>query len=183
MQVVASDFGRPVRNSTAEVIVYIDDVNDSAPKFNETEYKTFVNEAVAKNTAVLQVKATDYDAGENGTISYSILTGNEAGKFKINSVTGIVEVVGELDYEATTEYKLMIQAADNGAVHNQSSVVEATIYVTDANDHAPSYSVSRYSERIAENSPAGTLIFTAQAYDRDEGLYGKLQYSIAGKNS
>ena len=39
--------------------------------------------------------------------------------------------------------------------------------------------MSQYKEAIAENSPAGTVIFTAHAHDRDRGAFGKLSYTIS----
>ncbi|OQV12981.1 Protein dachsous [Hypsibius exemplaris] len=178
LHVAAADHGKPSRTATAEVIVDVDDVNDNAPVWNQTEYKAFVDEGLKRGSPVLQVKAVDFDAGENATVAYAILTGNEAGLFRINAVTGLVEVNGELDYETTSEYKLIVQATDSGRVKNQSAITEVMIYLTDANDNAPYFAVNLYKESIAENSPAGTVIFTARAHDKDKGSHGKLRYSI-----
>ena len=63
---------------------------------------------------VTQVVATDADTGSNGEISYH-LSGSEAERFQIDSVTGEVTVAHPLDYESVTEpFVLTVIARDNG---------------------------------------------------------------------
>ena len=66
---------------------------------------------------VTQVVATDADTGSNGEISYH-LSGSEAGRFQIDSVTGEVTVARPLDFESVTEpFVLTVIARDNGEMH------------------------------------------------------------------
>jgi hypothetical protein len=99
IQVVASD-GAPhnfKRSVTVPVNIKILDVNDNAPKFNQSEYNVTVIENVRLNPPVplLQVNATDEDSGINGNIHYKIIGGNDNGKF---AATGRLLRLGRTDF-------------------------------------------------------------------------------------
>lgn len=64
------------------------DVNDNAPVFQRRDYGVTVPEDVAVGTEVLQVLATSVDIGLNAEITYRIRSGNELGKFTIDTSSG-----------------------------------------------------------------------------------------------
>lgn len=84
IQVVATD-GAPEdirRSASVPIRIQILDINDNKPIFNQSVYNASVVENVRSNPPVpiLQVHASDNDAGINGNIHYKILSGNENGK-------------------------------------------------------------------------------------------------------
>ena len=96
------------------------------PEFGHATYEFEVAEDASVGDAVGTVTATDPDEGN--TVTYSITTGNEAGKFDIVDSTGAITVAGDLDYETTASYTLTVEAGDgNGG----SAEVTVTISVTD----------------------------------------------------
>lgn len=64
------------------------DVNDNAPVFQRRDYGVTVPEDVAVGTEVLRVLATSVDIGLNAEITYRIRSGNELGKFTIDTQLG-----------------------------------------------------------------------------------------------
>lgn len=64
------------------------DVNDNAPVFQRRDYGVTVPEDVAMGTEVLRVLATSVDIGLNAEIAYRIRSGNELGKFMIDTKLG-----------------------------------------------------------------------------------------------
>lgn len=64
------------------------DVNDNAPVFQRRDYSVTVPEDVAVGTEVLRVLATSVDIGLNAEITYRIRSGNELGKFSIDTNLG-----------------------------------------------------------------------------------------------
>lgn len=64
------------------------DINDNPPEFELTSYSVSVQEDVPTGTAVVTVLATSKDVGINAVISYSIVAGNELGKFTVEQDTG-----------------------------------------------------------------------------------------------
>lgn len=86
-----------------------------------------VPENCVAGTIVGNVEAVDAD---NDILSYSIVSGNSAGKFSINSSTGKITVVGDLDYEAVSSYNLTVAVEDGF----QSNSAEITINVEDVSE-------------------------------------------------
>ena len=102
------------------------------PEFGHATYEFEVAEDASVGDAVGTVTATDPDEGD--TVTYSITTGNEAGKFDIVDSTGAITVAGDLDYETTASYTLTVEAGDgNGG----SAEVTVTISVTDVPENPP----------------------------------------------
>lgn len=63
-------------------------MNDNAPVFQRRDYSVTVPEDVAVGTEVLRVLATSVDIGLNAEITYRIRSGNELGKFTIDTHMG-----------------------------------------------------------------------------------------------
>ena len=55
---------------------------------------------------IFVVAATDRDARSNGQVAFSFGLGNEDGKFSIQPYTGIISVVGTLNYRLTQYYQV-----------------------------------------------------------------------------
>lgn len=87
-----SDGGESPRHSTAWVMVQVLDQNDNQPVFLQQIYRVKVpeRERRRKGDAVFRVSAFDPDEGSNARLSYSIVDGNQEGKFSIDARTGVV---------------------------------------------------------------------------------------------
>ena len=70
------------------------------------------------------VSAPDADQGD--TVSYSITTGNEDGKFDIGDSSGEITVEDSLDHEMVSLYNLTVQA-DDGQGGTDTAAVEITV--------------------------------------------------------
>lgn len=171
----AADRGTPQRNSTTEVVIEVLDVNDNPPVFSPSEYFGEINESAEVGETVLTVSTFDLDKEENAQVIYDIVSGDDKGYFAIDGV-GAITVRGELDHEEMPEARLVVMASDWG-MNSSSSNVIVHINITDANDNHPYFPVMMYLERLPENTPPG-VIFTAEALDKDTGIYGQLEYSI-----
>lgn len=75
------------RWGTVTARVFVTDENDNEPAFTSPTAVS-VMEDQPVGFVVLYVIARDPDNGENGRVSYHILTGNSGGKFTLNSNTG-----------------------------------------------------------------------------------------------
>ncbi|KAB0397050.1 hypothetical protein E2I00_012005, partial [Balaenoptera physalus] len=72
LQLEAYDGGSPPRRAQALLDVTLLDINDHAPAFNQSRYHAVVSESLAPGSPVLQVYASDADAGANGAVTYEI---------------------------------------------------------------------------------------------------------------
>ncbi|CAM5170915.1 unnamed protein product [Natator depressus] len=173
----ATDGGDPVRSGTAQIRVIVLDANDNAPVFTEAIYRARVLENVPKGSTVVSVKATDLDEGVNKELKYSFRTIVEKGSqiFHLDSRTGEVTVVGNLDFEESTLYEIEVQAHDGGGLFDRSKIL---IVVSDVNDNAPELTITSLVNSIPEDSPAGTVIALLNVQDLDSGENGEVMCSI-----
>ena len=72
------------------MIIHIQDVNDSPPRFSRTRYSAVVPENSKIDTLVAKVTATDPDLGESGKVSYSLVDAGRSGveSYRIDENTG-----------------------------------------------------------------------------------------------
>ncbi|KAJ7405115.1 Protocadherin Fat 3 [Willisornis vidua] len=178
----ATDEGLPRRlSSTSSLIVSVLDINDNPPVFEHREYSASVSEDILVGTEVLQIYAASRDIEANAEITYSIVSGNEHGKFSIDSTTGAIFVIESLDYESSHEYYLTVEATDGGTP-SLSDVVTVNINVTDINDNTPVFSQDTYTAVISEDAVLEQSIITVMADDADGPSNNRIHYTIIDGN-
>ena len=94
-----------------------------------------------------QVEATDFDSGENGKITYSIVSSTTPGLLNIDS-NGAVTLQGSLNFKVEASYTLTVMAKDNGSPSLNTTVV-LKIFVTDINERPCMYI---YFNKLGKNS-------------------------------
>uniref|UniRef100_A0A8C5XYH6 FAT atypical cadherin 1 n=1 Tax=Microcebus murinus TaxID=30608 RepID=A0A8C5XYH6_MICMU len=178
----AVDQGLPRRlTATGSVIVSVLDINDNPPVFEYREYGAAVSEDTLVGTEVLQVYAASRDIEANAEITYSIISGNEHGKFSIDSKTGAIFIIENLDYESSHEYYLTVEATDGGTP-SLSDVATVNINVTDINDNTPVFSQDTYTTVISEDAVLEQSVITVMADDADGPSNSHIRYSIIDGN-
>ncbi|XP_069049414.1 protocadherin Fat 1 isoform X3 [Lepisosteus oculatus] len=178
----ATDQGSPRRlSAVCTMVVSVLDINDNPPVFEQREYVATVSEDVAVGTRILQVFAASRDIEVNAEISYSIISGNEHGKFSIDSETGDIFVIESLDYEMSHEYYLTVEATDGGTP-SLSDVATVNINLTDINDNSPVFNQEVYSAVISEDAELGKTVIAVLADDADGPSNNHVRYSIVNGN-
>ena len=178
--VVATDKGHPPKSTTADVVVYVDDVNDNNPKFTQQSYIFSVDENQPNRTFVGQVPATDIDAGTNAKISYSFESPSI--EFVIELDTGIIRTNQVLNREKSSSFSLMVKARDHGK-SPRTDHASVTVTVQDLNDNAPAFKKPFYEKAVPEDIAVGSSVLTVEASDPDTGSNGKVSYFAASKTS
>lgn len=87
--VVASDSANSTERlaSSATVRLLVEDFNDNSPVF-VSRNEVMVPEDKPRGFGILNVVAVDRDSGDNGLVTYTILSGNEDKRFDLNATTG-----------------------------------------------------------------------------------------------
>ncbi|XP_060630191.2 protocadherin gamma-A6-like isoform X6 [Anolis sagrei] len=173
----ATDGGDPIRSGTLQIHISVLDANDNAPIFSQSAYEASVNENISKWTTIAVVRATDLDEGINAEIKYSFqkITKKISQIFLLNSTTGEIVLIGNLDYEESSLYEFEVQATDGGGLSDRTKVV---IFVVDLNDNAPELTMTFAIRSVPENSPKGTTVAILTVQDRDSGVNGQVTCSI-----
>ncbi|XP_061090051.1 protocadherin beta-16-like [Conger conger] len=186
--ITASDEGTPSLSSTKTVQLSVSDVNDNPPAFDEQSYNAYVTENNKPGSSVVSVKAKDPDWRQNGTIFYSILSGDVSGVpvssfLSINGDTGVIHAVRSFDYEQFRSFKAQVVARDNGSPPLSSNVT-VSVFITDENDNSPQILYpaplgnSMMTEMVPKAAHAGSLVSKVISVDADSGQNAWLSYQI-----
>ena len=179
--VIATDAGTPPLTGDVNVSIYVLDINDNYPIFNQSNYTAVLLENTVAGTEFLTIDSTDIDIDENAEAIYSIVD-NFNDTFAIDNITGVVSLTGSLDYEQVQFYELNVTASDGGNVSLVSSVM-VSITIVDLNDNPPILDSSVYYITIPENAIPGTPIFNIPATDEDSTTNGQLRYYTTSGNN
>lgn len=155
----------------------IEDANDNDPQFYQDSFSALVSENSVIGMEVITITAFDRDIGQNGQLSYIMLT--SVPQFGIDSETGSVFIASHLDRETIPMFTLKIEVRDKAERGTRrSSVTTLSVIVDDVNDCAPAFIPSSYSAQVLEDLPPGAVITWVQAQDPDIGPGGQIRYSL-----
>ncbi|XP_077966243.1 cadherin EGF LAG seven-pass G-type receptor 2-like [Styela clava] len=179
LTVIAKDNGIPQHQTEALVTIYLQDINDNAPIFDQPEYSASVLENVKIGTSVTRIRATDRDSGKNGQIFYTFQGGDDgSGYFKIDQSSGVIRTAAGIDREHIAEYRLVAYATDRGSPPKQTPVT-VVVTVKDVDDNPPQFPSDELTFEVREDSPVGSIVAKLEAIDPDEAGQSKVLYELA----
>ncbi|XP_051786213.1 protocadherin beta-10 [Erpetoichthys calabaricus] len=136
------------------------------------------------------IHAVDGDKGIMDSVIYTILSGADNGRFRINNKTGDIIMTKPVENRLLTpNFRLRVMASQVNDP-NKYAVATALIRVLAVNHYAPHFNLSTYKGFINENpssaafvSTYGSVVLLVQALDLDfrDGLNPKIQYSLKPK--
>ena len=179
--VIASNPGSAQSVSVTTAIEVLN-LNDNSPVFSENPYRISIPEH--STTATITVRAMDADLGQAGDVRYSITDGNFQNLFAINSNTGVITIVGDIDREIAASFDLTVEARDLGTPQGRRSTSIVVVTVTDINDNAPEFLLDPYSTQVREDVGVPFNVLQVVAFDMDEqgNPNSDITYSITGGN-
>ncbi|KAL5967080.1 Protocadherin-1 [Taenia solium] len=174
------------RERILPITVAIGDANDHYPEFGVTEFLAKLPEHSPKGKRVVQVTASDADAGIHARLTYSLVSSN-GGRcsiqevFSIDSATGVVTVRNSecLDREVNEEIEAYVAAEDGGGL---STSAKLRIRLMDVNDNSPSIQVPD-SLSVTENLPAGVVVGRVRCTDADIGSNAEIRLELSVNNT
>uniref|UniRef100_A0A9J7YL98 FAT atypical cadherin 1a n=1 Tax=Cyprinus carpio carpio TaxID=630221 RepID=A0A9J7YL98_CYPCA len=171
--------------SAVDISIQVKDVNDNRPLFESNPYEAYVVENLPGGTSVIQVKATDLDSGTNGHVVYNLDPNQEtkdiAELFAINSETGWITTLKELDREKKNKYTVSVLATDRGDKVQLIASTKVDVTVVDVNDNPPRFTAEIYKGTVSEDDPPGGVIAILSTTDLDtEESNKQINYFITG---
>ncbi|XP_066573626.1 protocadherin alpha-3-like [Amia ocellicauda] len=177
IRVQAQDKGQSPMATHCKVLVEVIDVNDNAPDIAVTSLLNNVKEDAKPGTAIALITVSDRDSGDNGKVN-CLIQGDAPFKLQMSyrNYYSLI-LAGPLDRESVSRYNVTITATDDGKPPLSSTSV-IHVNVVDVNDNAPRFPEPVLEVYLKENSPPGTLIFTASAFDPDLNENSEVTYSL-----
>ena len=170
--------------ATVDVVIRIADINDYVPRFaDEFSGRVQENTLPGENGLyVTEVHAVDLDDMENGTVTYTLLSGEESG-FRIDNSSGLITAHVQFDREAQPTYTLIVQATDNGFALQLSSTSRVLVTIGDDNDNKPFFPFPYMYARVFENAAQGHVVTTVPGLDLDNGTNASITYTLVSSSS
>ncbi|NXC10583.1 PCDGE protein, partial [Orthonyx spaldingii] len=180
LQLTALDGGDPPRSGTAQLWINVTDANDNPPVFAQDRYRVSLREDAPPGSIVMNVSASDADAGSNARITYGFgkMPAKVLQKFVVDAESGTISLQEELDFEDTRGYTLLVEARDGGGLVAHCKV---EVEVLDVNDNAPEITILSLSSPVPEDAPAGTVVALLKVRDRDSGENGQVSCELSGE--
>ncbi|KAM3875515.1 LOW QUALITY PROTEIN: protocadherin-16-like [Diretmus argenteus] len=167
------------RNTTAQVTVYIQDVNDNAPFFITDPLIINISVSSVLNRRVLAtMRAEDKDFGANGSVFYRFASPVRG--FTINSLTGDIQATEKLQSLTQNQRILIVEAMDQGSPA-QSSLGVVIIYIREQTYRGIRFSRNARDVSLQENAAKGTAVTQTKAQYPD-GSQSGISYSIFSGN-
>lgn len=161
-------------NDTAQVKIFIENVNDNRPVFGDFEKNPTIQEELLYKGCITTVVAYDPDIKDRNAdqnITYSIVKEDQQPLIEIDK-TGCLKLKKPLDRDPPNGYSMwtvLVMAVDeNGSPNALQSPVMVNITLTDINDNAPFLDMP-YPVIWGENKDPGRITeLRARDYDSDE---------------
>ncbi|CAI2349826.1 unnamed protein product [Caenorhabditis sp. 36 PRJEB53466] len=184
--VVATDEGTPPTVSFANFTLYVEDINDNAPKCVDTVLRTKIHSDLPHNAFVACVTASDADIGQNSKLKYSLNSSSNKYPFRIDHHSGCIFVhVPEtpLDFRKTPHFNISIDITDHGEpVLSTTCNMNVELVEFSPNHLAIEFDDIAKEASVYENSDVGTEVIMVEAKEMsdDKNKLGSVEYKIIG---
>ncbi|XP_041947686.1 protocadherin Fat 3 isoform X3 [Alosa sapidissima] len=174
--------------SNATVSIQIVDDNDNPPVFWQLRYTGTISEAAPVNSVVMSengsplvIQAVDADRNQNALLVFDIVEDTAKSFFTVDSGTGSVRTIANLDYETSSEFYFRVNVRDSGRPQlTAERLAEVVIKITNTNDSPPKFSQEAYDAVLLLPTYAGVETLRVEASDPDlSGQGSDLIYSLA----
>ncbi|KAM8902413.1 protocadherin Fat 3-like isoform 9-T11 [Spinachia spinachia] len=172
--------------SNVTLIIQVVDENDNPPVFQQLHYHGSISEAAPVNSLVLNsddsplvIKATDADRNQNALLVYQIVEETAKIFFTVDSGTGSIRTIANLDHETFSTFRFHVHVRDNGKPQlTAESPTEVTIQVIDTNDSPPRFTQNAYEIVLLLPTYVGVEVLQVSALDPDEDVPSGLTYTL-----
>lgn len=181
LNISAKDLGFKSKETIAALTIILTDINDNAPKFNQTKYIAYLPENSPANSFIYQVRAVDLDSPKNAIIRYYIKNKEMLSLFRIDATTGKIFSKEIFDYEEKSAYTLEILAENPGSIMRNTT--EVVVHITGVNEYYPKFTQPVFHFDVSESAEVGTNVGVIQATDQDSGDDGIIYYLFVGSSN
>ncbi|KAM8879835.1 protocadherin-23 [Spinachia spinachia] len=178
LKVMVTDNGRPRLNATAAVHILVTDINDNAPQFTHLpaskELHVQIWAGLPAGSLVTNMFAKDLDAGENGTVTFSLVTDSDSrvegfGPFEVDRESGDVRTTEPFTRNSESFYAVKVTARDGGVPPLENA---ALIHLQVDGFHSEHQITRRFT--VKEDTEPATVIGSAAVSSN-----GRFRYSIS----
>ena len=181
--IVAMDTSPTPLYSSANVTIFITDINDNPPVVAVNPSTASIAEDSSIGTFVATASATDLDStAVNGDFIFTF--SNPVTGFAINSTSGVIVTSSLIDFEAVSSYQLEVVVEDSQDA-SLSSNAPLMVSLIDVNDNPPAFSQDTFFLAFSEATAVGVTLFDLQTVtsDGDSPINAASEYLLQSGNA
>ena len=109
-------------------------------------------------------------------LSYAIVSGNQDDVFNIDTISGAIFLVRNLDFDKGGDdvFTLVLSVSDG----EFNSSANLSVVIADFNDNLPVFGEDMYEANVTETAPIGSIVITVNASDNDPT--SQILYTLSG---
>jgi len=171
-------------NNAVGILLTRVEATDADRHGNRIRYRLAENSLAAQSFAVdtwsgVVTAAVSFDREETATVETTVVA-EDSGFPSLSTTALLIVTVRDLDdekqqrgsnFRSLGDDTVVVRATDAGIGH-------VIVTVRDQDDEQPVFQQERYSFRLAENLPAGTVVGQVAAVDRDTFPFNRIVYSL-----
>jgi len=183
LTILAMDANGNLVEEPEPIDVFVQDLNDNAPIFNQQSLIGSVQEDQTSGHVFMRITGTDADSSyDNNNVLRFSKDGEESpagNRFNVAS-NGEISVVGELDAEGEPTITIPVKVQDSYPPMGYTTRAVVTVTVLDANDHAPVFEKNPYQVTVGELFPLNKNLegLEIRATDADKGPNSEVSFRI-----
>eukprot|EP00105_Crassostrea_gigas_P046218 XP_019930366.1 PREDICTED: protocadherin Fat 4 [Crassostrea gigas] len=165
--------------------ITIEDINDNAPVFTQSNYSLSINEETTKPN-ITTVQAKDSDSGENATIKYKLIPSKWSSYFHIDPNSGKINLNKTIDRETMGSLGILelTVVAEDGGKPSRNSTALITIKINDINDNVPEFCNDGQTLEFTFNElDTKKDFYTAKATDKDADDHDGILFALVNETS
>jgi protocadherin Fat 4 len=145
-----------LHNVSANITVDFLYVNEFQPKFGPVPGPISIPQNASADTLITQVTAYDEDKGQDGILTYTLITTRTSPFFKINSSTGEITLNCSMCLDPKS-YFIFVEVTDGG-IHNFTDKLSVQLDVIKTEFDNPHFSEHTYHVSLQENGQPQVLL-------------------------
>ncbi|XP_077122485.1 protocadherin Fat 2 [Ranitomeya variabilis] len=165
----------------ADVVLYLEDVNDNSPTFSMDHYSITVFDNTTLKTPVAVVSAKDPDEGLNSEVRYS-LKNSANGLFTVDENTGVIYLEKPLENMEDQVIELIICATDRGLPRPLSTCQPISVSVVSLSYYRSVFGNPEKIILVPENQALGSELLNLSELTQDLDGKSKITYEILSGN-
>lgn len=159
-QAVARDCGpQGAKSSVLTILISVTDANDNDPVWEENPVDAFLSPRLSLNQTIAHLRASDPDAGPNGTVTFSFA--DTQSMFSINEYTGEIKLRQNPSSESFPIW-VQLKATDQGVPARATKGL--LVVHMEGEDVMISFSHRLYTGLVMENCESGECTFKFLVY-------------------
>lgn len=152
LQASASDSGSPQRKTTAEIVIYVNDVNDNAPTLYPLRYFTHIAPDASTGTILTRLIAHDADSSDLNKLTYHMKTTSSF--YDVVTETGVVSLIRSVIGRDGENHTLEFYVSDS-AGHTSSQTAILTVLINSDTNTVAAFTKTEYIFYVQEGVQNG----------------------------